>query len=131
MHQVLHPPGWAPAKGYSHGIAVRGRLVFVSGMIGWNAQAQFESDDFVAQCRQCLRNIVDTLACADALPQHLTRLTWYVKDKREYLARAKELGQVYREIMGSHYPAMALLQVADLVEDRALLEIEATAVVPD
>ncbi|MDI9330334.1 MAG: RidA family protein [Alphaproteobacteria bacterium] len=131
MFNVLQPPGWAPAKGYSNGIEARGRLVFVAGMIGWNGQGQFETDDFVAQCRQALHNIVETLACAQAQPQHLVRLTWYVKDKKEYLERGKELGKVYQEVMGRHFPVMALVQVADLVEDRAKVEIEATAVVPD
>jgi enamine deaminase RidA (YjgF/YER057c/UK114 family) len=131
MFNVLQPPGWAPAKGYANGIEARGRMVFVAGMIGWNGQGQFESDDFVEQCRQALQNIVDTLACAQAGPQHLVRLTWYVKDKQEYLARGKALGQVYQAVIGRHYPVMALVQVADLVEDRAKVEIEATAVVPD
>ena len=131
MFNVLQPEGWAPAKGYANGIEARGRLVFVAGMIGWNGQGQFETDDFVAQCRQALRNIVDTLACAGAGPQHVARMTWYVKDKKEYLARCKELGAVYKEVMGKNFPAMALVQVVDLVEDRAKVEIEATAVVPD
>ncbi len=131
MFNVLQPPGWAPAKGYANGIEARGRMVFLAGMIGWNGQGQFESDDFVEQCRQALQNIVDTLACAQAGPQHLVRLTWYVKDKKEYLARGKALGQVYQAVIGRHYPVMALVQVADLVEDRAKVEIEVTAVVPD
>ncbi|MEY2770163.1 MAG: hypothetical protein RIQ38_582 [Pseudomonadota bacterium] len=131
MWRQLQPPGWAPARGYANGIEARGRLVFVAGMIGWNGQSQFESDDFVAQCRQALRNVLDTLACAQAGPQHVVRMTWYVVDKQVYLARARELGQVYQEIMGRHYPVMTLVQVADLLEDRAQVEIEATAVVPD
>ena len=131
MFNVLQPPGWAAAKGYANGIEARGRMVFVAGMIGWNVQSQFETDDFVEQCRQALQNIVDTLACAHAGPEHLVRLTWYVKDKREYLARARELGRVYQQVIGKNYPVMALVQVADLVEDRAKVEIEATAVVPD
>ncbi len=131
MFNILQPEGWAPAKGYANGIEARGRLVFVAGMIGWNGQGQFETDDFVGQCRQALQNISDTLACAGATPRHLVRLTWYVKDKKEYLARGKELGRVYQEVIGRHYPVMALVQVADLVEDRARVEIEATAVVPD
>ena len=131
MFHVLQPEGWAPPKGYANGIEARGRQMYVAGMIGWNAQGVFESDDFVAQCRQALQNIVDTLACAGAGPQHVVRLTWYVKNKREYLARARELGQVYQQVMGKNFPVMALLQVADLVEDRAQVEIEATAVVPD
>lgn len=131
MFNILQPEGWAPAKGYANGIEARGRMVFVAGMIGWNGQCKFETDDFIAQCRQALQNIVDTLACAGAGPQHIARMTWYVKDKREYLARVKELGTAYQEVIGRHYPVMALVQVADLVEDRAKVEIEATAVVPD
>ena len=131
MFNVLQPPGWVPATGYANGIEARGRMVFVAGMIGWNGQAQFETDDFVGQCRQALQNIVDTLACAHAGPEHLVRMTWYIKDKQAYLARAKELGRVYQEVIGRHYPVMTLVQVADLLEDRAQVEIEATAVVPD
>ena len=131
MWNVLQPEGWAEPIGYANGIEARGRQIYLAGMIGWNGQAQFETDDFVGQCRQALQNIVDTLACANAGPQHLVRLTWYVKDKKEYLARARELGQAYQQVIGRHYPVMALVQVADLVEDRAKVEIEATAVVPD
>ena len=131
MWKVLQPPGWVPAKGYANGIAARGQQVFVAGMIGWNAQAQFETDDLVAQCKQALQNIVDTLACADAGPEHMVRMTWYVKDKREYLARGRELGKVYQEVIGRHFPVMTLVQVVDLVEDRAQVEIEVTAVLPD
>ena len=131
MWKVLQPAGWLPAKGYANGIAARGRQVFVAGMIGWNGQAQFETDDFVAQCKQALQNIVDTLACADAGPEHMVRMTWYVKDKREYLARGRELGKVYQEVIGRHFPVMTLVQVVDLVEDRALVEIEATAVLAE
>ena len=131
MWNVLQPEGWAEPKGYANGIEARGRQIYLACMIGWNGQAQFETDDFVGQCRQALQNIVDTLACANAGPQHLVRLTWYVKDKKEYLARARELGQAYQQVIGRHYPVMALVQVADLVEDRAKVEIEATAVVPD
>ncbi len=131
MFNVLQPPGWVPAKGYANGIEARGRMVFVAGMIGWNGQAQFETDDFVGQCRQALQNIVDTLACAGAGPQHIVRMTWYVKDKKTYLARGRELGRVYQEVLGKNYPAMTLVQVADLLEERAQVEIEVTAVVPD
>jgi enamine deaminase RidA (YjgF/YER057c/UK114 family) len=131
MFQTLQPPGWAPAKGYANGISTRGRMVFVAGMIGWNAQCQFETDDFVQQCRQSLCNIVQTLACAGAGPQHVVRMTWYVTDKNEYLRRSRELGQAYQEIMGRNYPVMTLVQVSALLEDRAQVEIEATAVVPD
>ena len=132
---VLQPVGWAPAKGYANGIEARGRMVFVAGMIGWNGKSQFETDDFVAQCRQALQNIVDTLACACACagagPQHMARMTWYVNDKKEYLARGRQLGKVYQEVIGENYLAMTLVQVADLVEGRAQVEIEVTAVVPD
>jgi enamine deaminase RidA (YjgF/YER057c/UK114 family) len=131
MWKVLQPEGWLAPKGYANGIEARGRQIYVAGMIGWNGQAQFESDDFVAQCKQALQNIVDTLACAQAGPEHIVRMTWYVKNKKEYLSRARELGQAYQQVIGRHYPVMALVQVADLVEDRALVEIEATAVVPD
>jgi enamine deaminase RidA (YjgF/YER057c/UK114 family) len=131
MWNILQPPGWVQPKGYSNGIEARGRQIYVAGMVGWNEKAEFETDDFIGQCRQTLRNIVQTLACAQADPQHIVRLTWYVKDKHEYLARARELGTVYQEVIGRHYPVMALVQVADLVEDRAKVEIEATAVVPD
>ena len=131
MWNVLQPAHWANPKGYSNGIETRGRQIFLAGMVGWNSDCQFLSDDFIAQCRQALQNIVDTLACADAKPEHLVRLIWYVKDKKEYLARQSELGKTYQEIMGKHYPVMTLIQVSDLLEDRARVEIEATAVVPD
>ena len=131
MWKVLQPEGWLAPKGYANGIEARGRQIYVAGMIGWNGQAEFESDDFVAQCKQALQNIVDTLACAQAGPEHIVRMTWYIKNKKEYLSRARELGQAYQQVIGRHYPVMALVQVADLVEDRALVEIEATAVVPD
>jgi len=128
--KVLQPEGWALAKGYANGIAASGEMIFVAGMIGWNGQCQFETDDFVAQCKQALQNIVATLACAGAGPEHMARMTWYVKDKKEYVSRGRELGKVYQEVMGKNYPAMTLVQVADLVEDRALVEIEVTAVKP-
>lgn len=131
MFKILQPEGWTPAKGYANGIEARGRLVFLAGMIGWNGQAQFETDDFVVQCRQALKNIVHTLECAGGGPQHIARMTWYVKDKKEYLARSQELGKVYQEVIGKNFPAMTLVQVADLLEDRAQVEIEATAVLPE
>ena len=130
-HEVLHPKNWKPALGYSNGMAARGRLVVTGGIIGWNADQVFESDDFAGQAAQVLKSIVEVLACAGARPEHLVRLTWYVTDKHEYLASLKELGRAYRETIGRHYPAMALVQVVALVEDRAKVEIEATAVVPD
>lgn len=130
-HEVLHPKNWKPALGYSNGMAARGRLVVTGGIIGWNADQVFETDDFAGQAAQVLRSIVEVLACAGARPEHLVRLTWYVTDKREYLASLKDLGRAYREVIGRHYPAMALVQVVALVEDRAKVEIEATAVVPE
>ena len=128
--RLLHPKDWAPTKGFSNGVAAQGRQVFVAGQIGWNAQQEIVSDDFVAQVDQALRNIVDILAEAGARPEHLVRLTWYVTDKREYLARAREVGQAYQRVIGRHYPAMTLVQVAALLEERAKVEIESTAVVP-
>ncbi len=128
--QFLHPSHWKPAIGYSNGVAATGRMVFTGGIIGWNADQEFETDDFVGQVEQALKSIVEVLACAGAGPQHLVRLTWYVTDKKEYLASLKDLGRVYKAVIGRHYPAMALVQVVALVEDRAKVEIEATAVIP-
>lgn len=129
--EILHPRNWKPARGYANGVAARGKMIFTGGLIGWNAEQEFESDDFVEQAAQALRSIVEVLAEGGARPEHLVRLTWYVTDKREYLAGLKGLGQAYKEIIGRHFPAMALVQVVALVEDRAKVEIEATAVVPD
>ena len=129
-HQVLHPAGWVPAKGYANGIAARGTQVFVGGQIGWNAQQQFESDDFIAQTRQTLQNVMAVLKEAGAGPEHMVRMTWYVIDRVEYNARLKELGAVYREVIGKHFPAMTCVAVAALMESRAKVEIEVTAVVP-
>ena len=126
--QLLHPKHWAPAKGFANGVAAEGRQIFVAGQIGWNAEQRFESDDFVAQAERALANIVAVLAEAGAQPEHLVRLTWYVTDKREYIARLAEVGQAYRRVIGRHFPAMTLVQVAALLEDRAKVEIEATAV---
>jgi len=128
--QFLHPKDWAPTRGFSHGVAADGRQVFVAGQIGWNARQEIVDDDFIAQVDQALRNVVDVLAEADARPEHLVRLTWYVTDKQEYIRRASEVGAVYRRVIGRHFPAMTLLQVLALVEDRAKVEIEATAIVP-
>lgn len=128
--QFLDPKSWAPAKGFANGVAATGRQIFVAGQVGWNAEQRFESDDFVAQVERALGNIVAVLAEADAAPEHLVRLTWYVTDKREYLARLNEVGRAYRRVIGRHFPAMTLVQVAALLEDRAKVEIEATAVVP-
>ncbi len=127
----LQPPGWAPARGYANGVAARGTQVFVGGQIGWDAQQQFASDDFIAQTTQALRNIVAVLKVAGAGPEHMVRMTWYIVDRIEYNARLKELGQAYREVMGRNFPAMTCVQVAALVEARAKVEIEVTAVLPD
>ncbi|MEO3712714.1 RidA family protein [Roseateles flavus] len=126
---VLQPADWAAPKGYANGVAATGRQLFVAGQIGWNAQCQFESDDFVDQVRQALQNIKAVLAEGGAGPEHICRMTWYVLDKREYLARGREVGQVYREVLGREYGvAMSAVQVAALMEDRAKVEIEVTAV---
>ena len=129
--KVLQPPGWTPPKGYANGTAARGTQVYVGGQIGWNGQQRFESDDFVAQARQALANIVAILAEAGARPEHIVRMTWYVVDKGEHKASYRALGGVYREIIGRHFPAMTAVEVKALIEDRARVEIEATAVIPD
>ncbi|MFM6986426.1 MAG: RidA family protein [Hydrogenophaga sp.] len=129
--QFLQPPGWAAPKGYANGVAARGTLVFVGGQIGWNREQQFESDDFIAQTRQALQNVHAVLACAGAGPEHMVRMTWYIIDRDEYNARLRELGTVYRDVMGKHFPAMTCVEVARLVEARARVEIEVTAVRPD
>ena len=127
----LQPPGWAPARGYANGIAARGTQIFVGGQIGWNAQQQFESDDFIAQTAQALRNVLAVLEQAGASAQHMVRMTWYILDRDEYNARLKELGQAYRAVMGRNFPAMSCVAVAALMEPRAKVEIEVTAVLPD
>ncbi|HET7873719.1 MAG TPA: RidA family protein [Terriglobales bacterium] len=129
--KFLQPPNWPRPKGYANGVAARGSLVFVSGIVGWNAQEEFPSSDFVAQVRQALLNIVEILREAKAKPEHIARMTWYVLDKNEYMAAAKGMGEVYREIIGRHYPAMTVVEVSGLVEANARVEIEVTAVVPD
>ena len=129
--EILQPPGWPRPRGYANGVAALGRLVFVSGMIGWNDNGEFESDDFAEQARQALLNVVAVLREAGARPEHIVRMTWYVVDKREYLAASAALGASYREIIGTHYPAMTAVEVRALIEDRARVEIEATAVVPE
>jgi enamine deaminase RidA (YjgF/YER057c/UK114 family) len=129
MNTVVHPHGWLPAKGYANGIFTTDGHLYIGGQIGWNAQQQFESDDFILQMRQTLQNIVAVLNAAGASVEDIVRLTWYVIDKREYLARQAEVGKAYRDIMGRHFPAMTMVVVSGLVEDRALLEIEATAVI--
>jgi enamine deaminase RidA (YjgF/YER057c/UK114 family) len=128
--EILHPAGWAPAKGYANGVAAEGRIVFVAGQVGWNpGTGEFETDDFVAQAAQALRNVARVLAEAGAEPRHVARMTWYVTDRREYLDSARALGTAYREVFGRHFPAMTAVVVAGLVEARAKVEIEATAVV--
>ena len=128
--QILQPAGWAAPRGYANGVAATGRQVFVAGQIGWNAQCEFESDDVVAQVRQALLNIKAVLAEAGAAPVHIVRMTWYLLDKREYIARGREIGTVYREVLGREFGiAMTAVQVAGLIEDRAKVEIEVTAVV--
>jgi enamine deaminase RidA (YjgF/YER057c/UK114 family) len=131
MTQVLQPPGWARPKGYANGVAVRGRQVFIAGMIGWDGQGQFHTDDLAGQVRQALHNVVAVLAEAGARPEHIVRMTWYVTDKREYLREAREIGAIYRAVIGSFDVAMTAVQVAALIEDRAKVEIEVTAVIPD
>lgn len=128
VRRTLHPPGWKTASGYANGIVASGPMVFVGGQIGWNAEQHFESDDFVVQTRQALRNVVTVLAEAGGRAEHLVRLTWYVTDKREYTARLREVGEAYREVIGRHFPSMTLVEVSALVEDAAKVEIEATAV---
>lgn len=128
--EVLQPSGWPRPKGYSNGIAATGRQVFVSGMIGWDAEGRFRTDDFVGQARQALENVVAVLREAGAGPEHIVRMTWYVVDKREYLDAGAALGTAYRDTIGRHYPAMSAVQVSALMEDRARVEIEVTAVVP-
>jgi enamine deaminase RidA (YjgF/YER057c/UK114 family) len=127
---ILHPKHWKRPSGYSNGVAAEGRQVFVAGQVGWNARQEIVSDDFVAQVEQALENIIEILAEAEARPEDIVRLTWYITDKQEYLARSTEVGEVYRRIIGRHFPAMTLVQVVALLDDRAKVEIEATAVVP-
>ncbi|OLC65872.1 MAG: enamine deaminase RidA [Betaproteobacteria bacterium 13_1_40CM_4_64_4] len=129
--KILQPARWAPPRGYANGVAARGRLVFVAGQIGWNASQEIESTDIVAQARQALANIVAVLAEAGAGPEHIVRMTWYVTDKREYRDAYGRLGAVYRDVIGRHFPAMTAVEVNDLIEDGAKIEIEATAVIPD
>lgn len=129
--KLLQPEGWAAPRGYANGVAARGTMIFVGGQIGWNAAQQFETDDFIAQTRQALLNVRDVLHAGGAGPQHMVRMTWYVLDRDEYNRRLKELGAVYREVMGRHFPAMTCVAVSALMETRAKVEIEVTAVVPD
>ena len=129
--RILQPPGWPRPRGYANGIAASGRLVFVAGQVGWTPDGVFASDDLVEQVRQALDNTLAVLAVAGAGPRHVVRMTWYITDKRAYLARTAEIGRVWRALMGDEYPAMAMVEVAALIEDRALVEIETTAVIPE
>ncbi len=129
--QILLPPGWPRPKGYSNGVAVRGRMVFVAGMIGWDAHSVFHTDDMAGQVRQALQNIVEVLHEAGAKPEHIVRMTWYVTDKNEYVAAYPEIGKAFRELIGSFNAAMTAVEVAALIEDRAKVEIGVTAVIPD
>jgi enamine deaminase RidA (YjgF/YER057c/UK114 family) len=128
---ILQPPHWVRPKGYSNGIAAKGSMVCVSGMVGWNEEGKFVAADFAGQVRQALRNIVEVLNEANARPEHIVRMNWYVVDKNEYLAASREIGAIYREIIGRHYPAMTVVEVSGLLEAQARLEIEVTAVVPE
>ena len=129
--KLLQPAEWLAPKGYANGIAAKGTLVFVGGQIGWNGKQQFETDDFIAQTRQALLNIIAVLREAGAGPEHMVRMTWYILDRDEYVARLKELGAVYREVIGRNFPTMSCVEVSRLIEARAKVEIEVTAVVPD
>ena len=128
--RFLQPPDWAPAKGYANGVLTEGRLLFVAGQIGWDGQQRLVSDDFAEQTRQALENVAAVLEHGGARPEHVARMTWYVTDKQVYLAAQRAIGQAYRAVFGDHYPAMTLVEVADLLEPGALVEIEATAVLP-
>jgi enamine deaminase RidA (YjgF/YER057c/UK114 family) len=130
MTQILQPPSWARAKGFSNGIVASGKLVFIAGQVGWTGQGEWKEKSFAGQFRQTIKNILEVLAEANGKPEHIVRMTWYVLDREEYLASLKEVGAAYRELMGRHYPTMAVVQVSGLVEREAKLEIEATAVLP-
>jgi len=129
--RIVQPDGWPRPRGYSNGVVAQGTFLFVAGQIGWDDSEKFASDDLIAQVRQALTNTLAVLAAGGAKPEHVVRMTWYLTDKREYLRRAQEFGAVYRELMGKHFPAMAMVQVSALIEDRAKVEVETTAVIPD
>lgn len=131
MNEIFNPSDWVRPKGYSNAVSARGRMVFVAGQVGWNANEEFETDDFVGQARQALTNIRTCLEAAGAAPADIVRMTWYVVDKQEYLDTLAQVGTAYRDVMGRVYPAMSLVEVSGLIEVGAKLEIEATAVVPD
>ena len=129
--RIVQPEGWPRPRGYANGVVTQGRVLFISGQVAWDEKEQFHSDDLVEQVRQALKNTLTMLEAGGARPEHVARMTWYITDKREYLARGKEIGAVYRECMGAHYPSMSMVQVTALMEDRAKVEIETTAVIPD
>ena len=129
--KILQPPGWMQPRGYSNGVAARGTQVFVAGQVGWDGECRFHTDDFAGQTRQALANVVAVLAEAGAKPEHIVRMTWYVTSKAEYLSAGKAVGAAYREIIGRHFPPMTAVEVSALIEDRAKVEIEVTAVIPD
>lgn len=129
--KILQPPTWPRPRGYSNGVMVRGQMVFVAGMIGWDANNTFQTDDFAGQVRQALENVAAVLSEAGAKPEHITRMTWYITDKQEYLAAGREIGHAFRDVIGSFNASMSAVQVAALIEDRAKVEIEVTAVIPD
>ena len=131
MFEFLQPAGWARPIGYANGVAARGKMIFVAGQIGWNEQCKFESDDLVVQTSQTLKNVAAVLRAGGAAPEHVVSMTWFLLDRKEYSARLKEIGAVYRDVMGRHFPAMTALQVSGLIEDRAKVEIQAIAVIPD
>ncbi|HHX89271.1 MAG TPA: RidA family protein [Paracoccus sp.] len=131
VNEILHPKNWKATPGYANGVAARGRTLYLGGLVGWNADQEFETDDFLGQVDQTLANIAAVLAEGGAGPEHLVRLTWYITDKRAYLDSLADLGRVYRKHLGKNFPAMAMVQVVALIEDRAKVEIEATAVIPD
>ena len=131
MMQILQPPGWAKPRGFSNGIAATGKLVFIAGQIGWTGESKWEAKDFAGQFRQTLKNTLAVLAEAGGKPGHIVRMTWYIVVKGEYLCAIREVGAAYRELIGKHYPAMAVVQVGALMEDEAKLEIETTAVIPE
>jgi enamine deaminase RidA (YjgF/YER057c/UK114 family) len=128
--QIIQPDGWAAPKGYANGVSAHGRHIFIAGQVGWNAQCQFETDDFVGQVEQALKNIVEVLRAAGGKPEHLVRLNWYITDKGDYVENQRRIGDAYRRVIGRHFPAMTLLVVAGLLEERAKVEIEASAVIP-
>ncbi len=128
--QILQPPGWVEPKGYANGILAQGELVFIAGQVGWDETGNFRAQDFVGQVRQCLENTLAVLSEAGAGPEHVVRMTWYITDREEYLSNLEGMGVAYRELMGRHFPAMTMVEVAALIEHEAMVEVETTAVVP-